>query len=323
MLMSIDTLALLVFILLALIALLLFANLKEYRQEKTQKHLINSYEQILDHVGAYIYVKDTDCRYVYCNQLTLDYFGVSLEQLKGTSDSDYFTPEVADVLQHNDHKVLTLQRKVSDDFVVEDENETNVYHEVKQPLYDKRGQLMGLIGISTVITEEYNLRAKLEHLANSDPLTGLYNRRSFNAFCDHEFARAMRYGESLSFMIIDIDFFKNVNDTFGHLVGDEVIKRVADICNEHARESDILARIGGEEFAIILPNTDIDSAYELAERLRKAQQQYDQQQAPCITISIGISTLDSQDNTFIDMFKRADKALYSSKNIGRNSVNVA
>ena len=102
-----------------------------------------------------------------------------------------------------------------------------------------------------------------------------------------------------------------------------MIKRVANICNEHIREVDVLARIGGEEFAILLPDTDIDSAYVLAERLREAQQQYDEYQAPSITISIGVATLCSQDKAFLEIFKRADKALYSSKNIGRNSVNVA
>ncbi|CAM4342962.1 GGDEF domain-containing protein [Shewanella livingstonensis] len=320
--MSIETIGLLIFILLFFIALLLFFNLKEYRQAQTKTQMLNSYEQILDQVGAYIYVKDTQSRYVYGNQLTLDYFGVTLEQLKGTSDSHYFSSEITDVLQGNDRKVLALQRKMSDDIIVDIDNDTIVYHEVKQPLFDNKGKLMGVIGISTEITAEYHLRTKLEQLANSDSLTGLYNRRSFNTFSDHEFSRAVRYLESLSFMIIDIDFFKNVNDTFGHLVGDEVIKRVANICNEHVRESDILARIGGEEFAILLPDTDIDSAYIMAERIREAQQHYEQQ-APAITISIGIATLCSQDKTFVDIFKRADKALYSSKNIGRNNVNVA
>jgi len=84
-----------------------------------------------------------------------------------------------------------------------------------------------------------------------------------------------------------------------------------------------LARIGGEEFAILLPDTDIDSAYVLAERLREAQQQYEEQKTPSITISIGVATLRSQDKAFLEIFKRADKALYSSKNVGRNSVNVA
>ncbi|PKI02691.1 diguanylate cyclase [Shewanella sp. 11B5] len=323
MLMSLEIVGLLIFILLLAIVLLLFLNLNRYRQQQTKKMMLDTYELILDQVDAYIYLKDTQCKYVYANQLTLDYFGVTLEKLKGTSDSDYFPANVVDILHVNDTKVLNSQSKLSDDIIVDTPASLIVYHEVKQPLYNHKGTLIGLIGISTDITAAYHLRSKLERLANTDPLTGLFNRRSFTSFCEHEFFRATRYFQPFSLMIIDIDLFKKVNDTYGHLVGDEVIKRVANICNEHVREADVLARIGGEEFAILLPDTDIDSAYVLAERLREAQQQYEEQKTPSITISIGVATLRSQDKAFLEIFKRADKALYSSKNVGRNSVNVA
>ncbi|GGQ27003.1 sensor domain-containing diguanylate cyclase [Shewanella litoralis] len=327
--MSIDNIGLLVMVLLGFIALLILVNLTVFRKAQTKKQQLNSYEQILDQVGAYIYVKDVNCRYVYGNQLILDYFGISQEQLKGTIDSHYFSPHVADILLRNDRKVLSLQQKMADDIMIDNDGFNTVFHEIKQPLFDRNGQLIGLIGISTDITEEFTLRTELQQLANNDPLTDLYNRRSFNAFSEHEFSRAMRYFNSLSLMIIDIDLFKNVNDTYGHLVGDEVIKRVAAVCDEHIREADILARIGGEEFAILLPDTDIDSAFKLAERLRVAQQTSKHASAtinealPGITISIGVASIQVKDRSFADMFARADKALYSSKHIGRNSVNVA
>ncbi|MGI2174386.1 sensor domain-containing diguanylate cyclase [Shewanella ulleungensis] len=327
--MPIDNIVLLLIVLLGFIALLILVNLNVHCKAQTQKQQLNSYEQILNQVGAYIYVKDINCRYVYGNQLTLDYFGINQEQLNGSTDNQYFPEVVADILLENDRKVLALQQKMSDDIMVDNNGHHNVYHEVKQPLFDKKGKLIGLIGVSTDITEEFHLRSKLEQLANSDPLTNLYNRRSFNAFSEHEFSRAMRYFGSLSLMIIDIDLFKNVNDTYGHLVGDEVIKRVAAVCDEHIREADILARIGGEEFAILLPDTDIDSAFKLAERLRLAQQigthstMLNDEALPGITISIGVASIQLKDRSFADMFARADKALYSSKHVGRNSVNVA
>lgn len=321
--MSLEIIGLLIFILLLAIALLLFVNLNRYRQQQTKKMMLETYELILDQVDAYIYLKDTQCKYVYANQLTLDYFGVTLEKLKGTSDSDYFPASVVDILQVNDTKVLNSQSKLSDDIIVDTQASLIVYHEVKQPLYNHKGTLIGLIGISTDITAAYHLRLKLQQLVNSDPLTGLFNRRSFTSFCEHEFSRATRYFQPFSLMIIDIDLFKAVNDTYGHLVGDEVIKRVANICKDSVREADVVARIGGEEFAILLPETDIDAAYVLAERLRDAQQQCDEQQGPSITISIGVAMLCSQDKTFLETFQRAVNALYSSKNVGRNSVNVA
>jgi diguanylate cyclase (GGDEF)-like protein/PAS domain S-box-containing protein len=323
MLVSIETIGLLIFILLSLIALLLFLNLNQYRQQQARKMMSETYELILDQVDVYIYVKDTQCKYIFANQFTLDYFGVTLEKLKGTSERDYFPANIADILHQNDNKVLNSQRKRADEIIIDTEGSLIVYHEVKQPLYNQKGILIGLIGISTDVTVEYHLRSKLEQQANTDPLTGLFNRRSFTSFCEHEFLRANRYFQPFSLMIIDIDLFKAVNDTYGHLVGDEVIKRVAKICHEHIREADVLARIGGEEFAILLPDTDIDSAYILAERLRQVQQQYDEPLAPPITISIGVATIHPQDKTFSELFKRADKALYSSKNSGRNSVNIA
>lgn len=329
--MPINNIALLVMVLLCFVAVLLMLNLKEHRQVKAKKQQLNSYEQILDQVGAYIYVKDIHCRYVYANQLTLDFFGVTQEQLKGTTDVNYFPEAAAELLLKNDRKVLALQLKIADDIMVDGNEDgiSHVFHEIKQPLFDEKGKLTGLIGVSTEITDEYNLRSELEQLANTDPLTGLYNRRSFNAFSEHEYARAMRYFEPLSLMIIDIDLFKNVNDTYGHLVGDEVIRRVALVCNQHIREADVLARIGGEEFAILLPGTDTESAYKLAERLRISQQtyrfpgQHEANDLPEVTISIGVSTLSVKDKSFAQMLSRADKALYSSKNIGRNSVHVA
>ncbi|WP_350431579.1 GGDEF domain-containing protein [Shewanella sp. H8] len=321
--MSLEIVELFISILLLIIAVLLVVNLNRHSQQQAKKMMLNTYELILDQVDAYIYLKDTQCKYVYANQLTLNFFGVTLEKLKGTSDSDYFPDNVVEILHGNDTKVLNSQHKISDDVVVDTTASLVVYHDVKQPVYNHKGVLIGLIGISTDITADYHLRSKLEQLANTDPLTGLFNRRSFTSFCEHEFFRSTRYFRPFSLMIIDIDLFKLVNDTYGHLVGDEVIKRVANICGEHVREADVVARIGGEEFAILLPNTDIDSAYILAERLRVAQQQPDENQAPSITISIGVATLCSQDKAFLEVFKRADNALYSSKNVGRNSVNVA
>jgi diguanylate cyclase (GGDEF)-like protein/PAS domain S-box-containing protein len=321
MLVSLETIGL--FILLLLIALLLFLNLTRYRQQQAKKMMLETYKLVLDQVDAYIYVKDTHCKYTYANQQTLDYFGVSLAKLKGSTNRDYFPANVVDIIHENDTKVIDSQCKISDDIIIDTEVSLMVFHADKQPLYNQQGRLIGLIGISTDITAAYHLRSKLQQLANSDPLTGLFNRRSFTSFCEHEFFRATRYFQPFSLMIIDIDLFKAVNDTYGHLVGDEVIQRVANICKDHVREADVVARIGGEEFAILLPETDIDAAYVLAERLRDAQQQYDEQQGPSITISIGVATLRSQDETFLETFKRADNALYSSKNVGRNSVNMA
>ncbi len=169
---------------------------------------------------------------------------------------------------------------------------------------------------------------QLKFLATTDALTGLQNRRAFQERLTAEVERAFRYDHAVSLLLLDVDHFKQFNDSFGHLVGDEVLKRVARILESTARLSDFVARFGGEEFAIILPNTDINGAQILAERFRAAiaEEQFPNRQ---ITASLGVATLgygtpmsgDIADG--LALIKAADEALYVAKLHGRNQVRLA
>ena len=165
-------------------------------------------------------------------------------------------------------------------------------------------------------------RNSLDELASVDSLTGVFNRRHFLSLAAQEHDRASRYQRALSLLLIDIDHFKKVNDTFGHQGGDVVIRQLGRLCKIQSREVDITARLGGEEFAMLLPETDMDEAFILAERLRLVVEclpiSYDHHEIR-ITISIGISTR-MQDDGLDLMMKRADEALYESKRAGRNLV---
>jgi diguanylate cyclase (GGDEF)-like protein len=160
-------------------------------------------------------------------------------------------------------------------------------------------------------------------LATVDSLTAIYNRRYFLSRLDDEWDRYRRYGRPLSLLVLDIDLFKSVNDRFGHDVGDQVIVYVARVCSDGKRNSDILSRIGGEEFALLLPETDIKEARRVAERLRSAVAQFP---VPCdrasvvVTISVGAATADANMLAPQDLMKRADEALYRAKRAGRNRV---
>ncbi len=165
------------------------------------------------------------------------------------------------------------------------------------------------------------LNKELHALAHKDPLTGTQNRLAFMKTMEEEIERAKRYGEPLSVIMFDIDFFKKINDTYGHGTGDEVLKKLVDIIEKNLRKSDKLFRIGGEEFVIILPNTDIEKAKIVAEKLRKAICKTNFGRPGRITISLGVTSYLKEDNedTLLD---RVDEALYMAKNNGRNRVEV-
>lgn len=177
------------------------------------------------------------------------------------------------------------------------------------------------------ITERKQLEEELKRQARVDFLTQVLNRRYFMEQAESELARALRYGKSLSILMLDIDFFKHVNDSYGHKAGDAVLQKLTYLCKQTLREIDIIGRLGGEEFAMLLPETTIDNAFNVAERLRMV---IETSKVPLLmgglplqfTVSIGISTLSSEEDNIDVLLYRADQALYLAKNGGRNQVRV-
>jgi len=173
------------------------------------------------------------------------------------------------------------------------------------------------------ITERQQAQARLMELATTDSLTGLHNRRYFMDTATQEFERARRYQIPLSLLMIDADRFKSINDRFGHHIGDEVLKALAMIGQRQLRETDLFARLGGEEFAILLPQTDLADARVVAERLRQtiAEHTVDTEQGLLnFTVSLGLSSLNPVTADLDDLLRQADVALYQAKQNGRNRV---
>lgn len=162
---------------------------------------------------------------------------------------------------------------------------------------------------------------KLEMVSRIDGLTQLFNRRHWESRFSEEFKRAQRYGEQLSLIMFDLDHFKAINDSRGHLGGDEVLKSVSALVRCAVREHDIPGRYGGEEFGIVLPNTDANGAAHLAERIRVGVQNavipWEGQTIP-VTVSLGIADINESLKTHSDLISQADEALYKSKKTGRN-----
>jgi diguanylate cyclase (GGDEF)-like protein/PAS domain S-box-containing protein len=184
---------------------------------------------------------------------------------------------------------------------------------------DKDGIIKGFVSVITDITQRKQIEKELNKLLITDKLTQAYNRTKFEEIMPIEMERTRRFNHPLSLLIFDIDHFKKINDTFGHLFGDYVLKTIADIVREHMRKVNYFIRWGGEEFIIIAIETNFEKAKILSERIRKEVDGYDFDKIDKITISFGVTQF-KEDDTLDTFVKRADDALYQAKEKGRNRV---
>lgn len=190
-------------------------------------------------------------------------------------------------------------------------------------LRSQDGQYLGRVWFFRDITVQKNHEAALIQLARQDPLTGAANRRFFFERAEQEFTRSRRYQQPLSVNLIDVDYFKKINDQYGHAAGDEVLKHLSLNIRSMLRDADLFARIGGEEFAILMPHTALIGAQQLAERLRQVTTE---KELPCgdqllhIRFSSGVTQLKAEDQSIEDCIRRADDAMYQAKRNGRNRV---
>lgn len=192
---------------------------------------------------------------------------------------------------------------------------TNWFHVTASPDYDDQGELDGYIAFYQNIDDQ--MRYKRD--ANTDSLTGLINRAGLDKILEDEIHRSHRYSYPLSAILIDIDHFKEVNDTYGHQVGDMILKEFSKILSANIRDVDMLGRWGGEEFLIICPHTDEEGVHVIAENLRSRVEEYSFSVVGKKTASFGIAQYDSS-TLAENLFHQLDRALYCAKNMGRNQV---
>lgn len=294
---------------------------KLQEQVSNQSYLLDT---MLNNIDAHIYVKDCERTFLYVNSRVAELFGDKAENIIGKKDTDILPKEIAEHFYQSDKQVFeTNKKQVIEEIAHSEDGDTFHYISTKIP-FNQPDKLPALIGFSSDVTELYKLKEEFKKLANTDPLTNLYNRRFFTGQAEKEYHRAKRYSLSLTLFTIDIDHFKSINDKFGHPAGDQVLIEVAKQLKASLRQTDILARIGGEEFSILLPETSAQAAMVLAERIRNEQNKLtimgDWQGEITLSVSIGVSSIISNDESFDTMFSRADKALYQAKNYSRNKV---
>lgn len=202
----------------------------------------------------------------------------------------------------------------------------NITEEKSRALYVKSVELEKALETERQARRKIEfLYKEVERLCRIDPLTELNNRRSFAKDAERLFRLAVRYKKKMSCVMLDIDFFKKVNDTYGHAFGDKVLIEVAKRCKKEVRSTDLLARFGGEEFCFLFPETNQNGASFIAERIRTkiSKQKFNSEKNPfSVTVSLGVAGLLESDKNIEELIKRSDVCLYKAKEIGRNRVVV-
>lgn len=294
------------------------------------------FQEVLDSVPDSFGILNSDREVVYCNSTFASMFGVTKEEAIGNhhkallerawhSDSGV-NIESKDFCSWFEELVETQQAHAMNHF--ESDMKDGRWYKMTRINLNNGYMLTFGVDITDLKNTQKSLEEANQHieqLANTDQLTGVNNRRAFDRFAVQEMERAIRYQQSLSLLVLDIDFFKSINDNYGHEGGDDVLKEFARLCGSLLRQSDTLCRIGGEEFAALLPMTDISAAHSIAERIRLHVERHEfflsrVNQRIKITVSIGLSFLIETDQEIKDLLVRADAALYEAKGNGRNQV---
>lgn len=287
---------------------------------KEQQALLSA---VLDHVDACVYMKDVNGKYLYANPATLALYGLTAAQVVGYADADILPADIAASFSCNDQQVLSRHTKLSVQESIKDgSGQQQHYMSTKVPLLDAAGKAYGMVGFSFNITELHNLKLRLEKLSQIDDLTGVANRRHFLTLAERDLHHARRYKQALTLIVFDLDHFKKINDRYGHAAGDRVLQVVAQACNAALRATDTLGRIGGEEFAISLPNTSLDDGCALAERIRLAVSALQVALAGRlyvqVTLSLGVVQWQPGIQNLETLLAAADTLLYQAKAQGRN-----
>ena len=299
--------------------------------EVAQRASEKNYRDLVDSVNSIILRWDAEGRIVFMNSYGLSFFGYDADELIGKNVVGTIVPESESISKRDLARLMEKIRKDPDLFRNnENENVTRdgrlvwIYW-TNRAITDREGRIVEILSVGNDITGRRHMEAELRRLATTDPLTGAINRRRFFQKARQEFLRHQRYGHPLSVLLMDMDHFKKINDTYGHPVGDSVLKMFVQTCQDVFRVTDVFGRTGGEEFSAILPETRATDALGVAERLRQrvascpivGEDEYDPIR---FTVSVGLTDLHEDDLTLESMIRRADQALYTAKRTGRNRV---
>jgi len=306
----------------ALITLVLF-RLRTKGLQDAVKNLsaeLNQQRQYLEKLDAQVICSRTDA------DLNITYASKALQKISGYTESELLGQPITLLLDPKlgselyDEIIETINDEGYWRGTVRHQGKGYKYYWVEsivEPLFDQAGRLCGYNQIRQDVTSQ----KRLEELWMTDHLTGLANRQSIDEIWEREILRSLRYGDLFSVLLIDIDHFKRVNDTYGHLCGDDLLYEFALLLKASCRDTDHVGRWGGEEFIVLIPNTNLSSAVLMADKLRATIAAHVFKTVGTLTVSIGVATY-RNGMTEDDLFQLADSALYRAKSNGRNRVEV-
>ena len=283
---------------------------------KQLKELLHT---VINSTDDLIFYKDSRLRYLGCNKSFEKFCGKKEAEIIGKTDFELFENEYAQSSYEKDKEVLVKNKLLVNNEWAEIENSNILLQTKKVPLKYKESKSEGILGISRDITELHEVYERLKKQAYRDELTSVYNRKAFNERIEEKFDLYNRYKSKFCMAMYDIDDFKVINDTYGHDIGDKVLVEMTKEIRANIRKTDLIFRVGGEEFVIIFPKTLIDEAFFVTEKIREAVSKMNMVDNKTITISIGITQVKDND-TPRTIYERIDKLMYVSKHSGKNQT---
>lgn len=277
----------------------------------------------LDATAESVFLTDAKAKIIFINSAFAEVAGFSADDMIGK------TPSIFKSGQHDQdfYQNLRVTLNNGQDFqavFINMRKDGDIYYAEQSisPIFDEKGKITHFVSVSKDVTERVKAERSLLKSATQDKLTGLNNRNHGEELLREAYIYASAKSTGLNLIMCDIDYFKKINDNYGHPTGDEVLKEVAEILRKSVRGSDAVIRWGGEEFMVLLKDCTQASAVELAERIRTRVEHHQQATVGQVTISLGLATLENKE-TLKQLISRCDEALYDAKHAGRNRLSIA
>lgn len=301
-------------------------NINQHKKAEARDHMLVS---ALKAVGYGVIITSVDAYIEWVNPAFEKLSGYTFEEAVGKKPGELIKSGLQDEGFYQGLWEKILAGENWRDKIINKRKDGTLYTEelTITPVMDEQGKICHFVGIKQDITERERMQEQLWEMATTDFLTTLINRRYFMVKLEEEFARVQRFdSHDVTVLMLDIDHFKRVNDTYGHAIGDALLKHFTYIIQKNLRKTDVAGRLGGEEFAVVLPDTPVFAAKIFAERLcqevRNTPMLLDDN-AIVVTVSIGIAAMEMTDGNCDAVLIRADDALYRAKESGRNRVEIA